>query len=71
MNELAKSSDMFGQPLELPCGAVLKNRLIKLTMSEALGDEFNNPTDGLINPFARWSKGGAALLITGNSPVDR
>ena len=50
---------------------MLKNRLIKSAMSEALGDEFNNPTDGLINLFGRWSKGGAALLITGNTPVDR
>ena len=40
-------------------------------MSEALGDEHSNPTDGLINLFGRWSKGGAALLITGNTPVDR
>ena len=71
MTEMPLSNCMFGQPLELPCGAVLKNRLIKSAMSEALGDEFNNPTEGLINLFGRWSKGGAAVLITGNTPVDR
>ncbi len=61
----------IGEPLRLRCGAVLKNRIVKSGMSEALGDEHNNPTDGLINLFGRWSKGGAALLITGNTPIDR
>jgi 2,4-dienoyl-CoA reductase-like NADH-dependent reductase (Old Yellow Enzyme family) len=71
MTEIQKSNSMLGQPLELPCGAVLKNRIVKSAMSEALGDKLNNPTEGLINIFGRWSKGGAALLITGNTPVDR
>ena len=62
---------MIGKPLTLPCGAILKNRIVKSGLSEALGDEYNNPTDGLINLFGRWSMGGAALLITGNTPVDR
>ena len=62
---------MIGTPLTLPCGAILKNRIVKSGLSEALGDEYNNPTDGLINLFGRWSMGGAALLITGNTPVDR
>ena len=57
--------------LKLPSGAVLRNRIIKAAMSEALGDAHNNPTEGLINLFGRWSKGGAALLVTGNTPVDR
>ncbi|MPV86845.1 oxidoreductase [Cardiobacteriales bacterium ML27] len=56
---------------KLPNGTVLRNRLVKSAMSEALGDRFNNPTQGLVNLFARWSKGGAGLLITGNTPVDR
>ena len=61
----------IGKTLTLPCGAVLKNRIAKSALSEALGDEHNNPTDGLINLFGRWSRGGAALVITGNTPVDR
>ena len=39
----------IGNALTLPCGAVLKNRIAKSALSEALGDEQNNPTDGLIN----------------------
>ncbi len=62
---------MIRQPLELPNGMVLRNRIVKSAMSEALGDELNNPTEGHIKLFERWSKGGAALLITGNTQVDR
>lgn len=61
---------MIDQPLELPNGAVLKNRIVKSAMSEALADARNNPTDALMSLFERWSAGGAGLLITGNTPVD-
>lgn len=62
---------MIDKPLKLPCGAVLKNRLIKSAMSEALGDKCHNPRRELINLFSRWGESGAALLITGNTPIDR
>jgi len=62
---------MIRQHLKLPNGTVLRNRIVKSAMSEALGDACNNTTEGHINIFERWSKGGAALLITGNTPVDR
>lgn len=62
---------MIEQTLKLPNGSLLRNRIVKSAMSEALGDELNNPTEGLINLFGRWSKGGVGLLITGNTPVDR
>jgi 2,4-dienoyl-CoA reductase-like NADH-dependent reductase (Old Yellow Enzyme family) len=57
--------------LALSSGAVLRNRIVKSAMSEALGDAHNNTTEGHIQLFERWSKGGAALLITGNTPIDR
>ena len=62
---------MIDSNLILPSGATLKNRIVKSAMSEALADENNNPTPALISLFARWSEGGAGLLITGNTPVDR
>lgn len=62
---------MIGQSLTLPNGRILKNRLVKSAMSEALGDAHNDPTDGLIDLYGRWGRSGAALLITGNTPVDR
>ena len=62
---------MISHRLALPNGVTLKNRIVKSAMSEALGDAFNNPTQGLIALFERWSAGGAGLLITGNTPIDR
>jgi 2,4-dienoyl-CoA reductase-like NADH-dependent reductase (Old Yellow Enzyme family) len=62
---------MIRQPLTLSNGSVLPNRIVKAALSEALGDELNNPTEGLISVFERWGNGGAALLITGNTQVDR
>ena len=62
---------MISHGLTLPNGVTLKNRIVKSAMSEALGDASNNPTPGLIALFERWSAGGAGLLITGNTPIDR
>ena len=62
---------MIEESLVLPCGKILKNRIVKSAMSEALADEANNPTDPLVSLYQRWSEGGAALLITGNIQVDR
>ena len=62
---------MIETPIDLPCGVILKNRIVKSGLSEALGDLNNNPTNDLISIFKRWSDGGASLLITGNIIVDR
>jgi len=62
---------MIERPLKLPNGARLKNRIVKSAMSEALADARNDPTEGMIALYRRWGQSGAALLITGNTPVDR
>ena len=62
---------MIEAPINLPCGVILKNRIVKSGLSEALGDLKNNPTNELVSIFKRWSDGGASLLITGNIIVDR
>ncbi|RNA70180.1 NADH:flavin oxidoreductase/NADH oxidase family protein [Alteribacter keqinensis] len=49
----------------------IKNRFFKAAMSEALATSQNNPTESLIDLYARWAKGGAGLLISGNVMVDR
>jgi 2,4-dienoyl-CoA reductase-like NADH-dependent reductase (Old Yellow Enzyme family) len=59
------------QPLTLPNGAVLPNRLGKSAMSESLGTVDNRMTDALPRLYARWAAGGTGLLITGNVMVDR
>ena len=53
------------QPLELPCGVVLKNRIIKSAMSDSLGDGHGNPTDAQIRLYQRWAEGGIAASIIG------
>ncbi|WP_422040937.1 oxidoreductase [Roseibium sp.] len=52
-------------PLRLPCGIVLKNRLVKAAMSDSLGDGRGNPTDRQIRLYERWAGGGAALSLIG------
>jgi len=62
---------MLDQPLPLPCGATLPNRIAKAAMTEGLATPDGRPTDALANLYAIWSNGGAGLLITGNVIVDR
>lgn len=62
---------MIDASLRLPCGLTLHNRLVKSAMSEALADTDNNPSPALIRLYETWGASGAALLITGNTAVDR
>lgn len=55
----------LAQPLTLPCGAMLKNRIAKSAMSDSLGDGAGNPTDDQIRVYRRWAEGGLALSIIG------
>lgn len=59
------------EPLPLPCGQVLPNRIMKAALSEALGDRTNAPDRRLERLFASWGSGGYGLVITGNVMVDR
>ncbi|GGX47006.1 oxidoreductase [Tateyamaria omphalii] len=56
---------MLSQPLSLPCGTTLKNRIAKSAMSDSLGDGAGNPTNDQIALYERWAKGGLALSIIG------
>ncbi|MCB2112487.1 MAG: NADH:flavin oxidoreductase/NADH oxidase family protein [Parvularculaceae bacterium] len=58
-------------PLTLPCGVRLKNRLVKAAMTEGLADRRNRSTPRLENLYRRWAQGGAGALVTGNVQVDR
>ncbi len=63
------SSPLF-QPLTLPNGAVLRNRLAKAAMEENMAAKGQLPGPALFRLYARWAKGGAGLLLTGNVMVD-
>lgn len=61
----------IADPLTLPCGVRLKNRLAKAAMTEGLADAQNRATARHAALYARWARGGAGLLLTGNIQVDR
>ncbi|WP_419901964.1 NADH:flavin oxidoreductase/NADH oxidase family protein [Kiloniella sp.] len=56
--------------IELPCGAVLKNRLAKSPMSDSLGDGEGNPTDAQVRLYEKWAEGGVGLSIIGEVQGD-
>ena len=58
------------QPLALPCGVTLSNRLCKAAMSEGMADLNNNATPRLEALYRRWAVSGAGLLFSGNIQVD-
>lgn len=58
-------------PLTLPSGLTLPNRIAKAAMTENLADAGNQPTARHERVYRRWADGGAGLLITGNLMVDR
>jgi 2,4-dienoyl-CoA reductase-like NADH-dependent reductase (Old Yellow Enzyme family) len=57
--------------LNLPCGLVLPNRIMKAALSEGLGDKRNAPDQRLERLYTAWSRGGYGLVVTGNVMVDR
>ncbi len=66
-----KQANLLNQPFTLPNGTVLKNRLVKSALSEALGTMDNRVTPQLPRLYARWAASGIGLLMTGNVMVDR
>jgi 2,4-dienoyl-CoA reductase-like NADH-dependent reductase (Old Yellow Enzyme family) len=60
----------LSDPLVLPCGVRLRNRIGKAAMSEQLGDAQGMPTDGLVRLYERWAASGCGLLISGNVMLD-
>lgn len=64
------SADPLFRPLELPCGAILTNRLAKAAMSDGLGDGAGAPTAAQRQVYKRWAEGGLGLQIIGEVQVD-
>lgn len=61
----------LSDPLDLPSGVRLPNRIAKAALSEALGDADNSPDERIVTLYRRWAAGGYGLLVTGNIMVDR
>ncbi len=63
--------ESLSEPLRLPCGAVLPNRLCKAAMTEGVADPLLRATPRHERLYRAWSEGGAGLLLSGNVQVDR
>lgn len=59
------------QPLQLPNGTTLFNRIAKAAMEENLADASQGPSAELLRLYQAWAEGGAGLLLSGNVMVDR
>jgi 2,4-dienoyl-CoA reductase-like NADH-dependent reductase (Old Yellow Enzyme family) len=60
----------LADPLRLPCGALLPNRLAKAAMTEGLAAADDLPNARHVRLYRRWAAGGAGLLLTGNVMID-
>jgi 2,4-dienoyl-CoA reductase-like NADH-dependent reductase (Old Yellow Enzyme family) len=69
MTQALINNELLNRPLELPCGAVIKNRLIKSAMSDSLGDGEGNATESQTRLYERWAKGGVGLSIIGEVQI--
>ncbi|MEL0083450.1 MAG: NADH:flavin oxidoreductase/NADH oxidase family protein [Gammaproteobacteria bacterium] len=58
-------------PITLPCGQTIPNRIMKSAMTEGLADPDDHATRRHQTLYRRWSNGGAGLLISGNVMIDR
>jgi 2,4-dienoyl-CoA reductase-like NADH-dependent reductase (Old Yellow Enzyme family) len=57
-------------PLVLPNGSTVPNRIAKAAMEENMADAEHAPSEQLIRLYQAWAEGGAGLLISGNVMVD-
>lgn len=70
MSEYPDSCHILGSPLELPCGAMVKNRLAKSPMSDSLANGEGDPTEAQMRLYERWAEGGAGVSFIGEVQGD-
>jgi 2,4-dienoyl-CoA reductase-like NADH-dependent reductase (Old Yellow Enzyme family) len=64
------SQNIIAQTYTLKNGTVIKNRLLKSAMSEALGESDGAPKPDLATLYGAWANGGIGICITGNVMID-
>ncbi|KAI9635074.1 uncharacterized protein MKK02DRAFT_24991 [Dioszegia hungarica] len=62
--------ELIASSLELPNGAVIPNRLVKVAMEEGIGHGGGLPGRRHCELYRRWGEGGWGMLISGNVQVD-
>ncbi|KAL6793288.1 FMN-linked oxidoreductase [Trichoderma sp. SZMC 28013] len=58
------------EPITLPCGLTLPNRLSKAAMAESWADNEYLPGERLFKIYENWAEGGWGSVLTGNVQVD-
>nr|POE72124.1 nadh-dependent flavin oxidoreductase nada [Quercus suber] len=63
---------LISQPLTLPCGLTLPNRLVKCPMQETLAEgPWFDPPDTFRTLYKLWAESQYGLIITGQVQIDR
>ncbi|MEO1653184.1 MAG: NADH:flavin oxidoreductase/NADH oxidase family protein, partial [Bacteroidota bacterium] len=61
----------LNQPLSLPSGAILPNRIAKAALTERLAGANHLPNEKHCTLYEQWAKYGAGMLLSGNIMVDK
>lgn len=70
MTNHPRFENVLNRSLTLPCGAIIKNRIVKSAMSDSLADGCGNATNAQARLYERWAEGGLGLSIIGEVQVD-
>ena len=65
------SDSIIYTPYTLPCGVVVRNRLVKAAMEENMSSAGHLPGSALYTLYRYWAHGNLGMIITGNVMVDR
>ncbi|SDI15975.1 2,4-dienoyl-CoA reductase [Pseudomonas benzenivorans] len=65
------NTNPLSRTLKLRCGSVLKNRICKSAMNEAIATGEGRVVRQFEVLYKAWAEGGAGLLVTGNVMVDK
>ena len=61
----------LADPVALPCGVVVPNRIVKAALTEGLSGGDNQANARYERLYRRWGEGGVGMMVTGNVLVDR
>jgi 2,4-dienoyl-CoA reductase-like NADH-dependent reductase (Old Yellow Enzyme family) len=65
------SESVLKESFTLSNGTVIKNRIVKSALSEGIAEANGRPSEALFNLYTKWGKGGAGILMSGNTMVDK
>ena len=61
----------LSDPIILPCGVTVPNRIGKSALSEGMAHPDGRPSDSLFKLYEEWGKSKAGIIFTGNVMADR